>query len=263
MKLFKPKKDKILLIDIETRPLVSYTWDIWEQNIAVGQIKDDWGIISWSAKWLGDPESKTMYLDQRNVKDVKDDKKLLKPIWQLMDEADVIIGHNLKKFDNRRLNARFIINGFQKPSSSQLIDTCQLAKAKFGFTSNSLEYLAGTLNTSHKKMKNSGFDLWTRCLNGDKAAWKEMEAYNRKDVLALEELYLKLRPWDSSYNPNLYTDAISYSCVCGSVNIKKNGVKYKSTGMYQRHKCTDCGYETRSKENLFSKEKRKSLKAAT
>jgi len=42
------KKPKILLFDIETAPILAYTWDIWDQNIALNQIKQDWFVLSWS-----------------------------------------------------------------------------------------------------------------------------------------------------------------------------------------------------------------------
>jgi hypothetical protein len=39
---------KTLFLDTETSPLLSYTWNIWEQNIALNQIKDGWSIIAWA-----------------------------------------------------------------------------------------------------------------------------------------------------------------------------------------------------------------------
>jgi len=72
-------KPKILVFDIETAPILAYTWGIWDQNIALNQIKQDWFVISWSAKWLDD--KKVLYMDQRNSKDVSNDKPLLEGIW--------------------------------------------------------------------------------------------------------------------------------------------------------------------------------------
>lgn len=259
----KKTKPRVLIYDIETAPILGYVWTLWNNDLGLNQIKSDWHLLSWSAKWLGDPPSKVMYMDQRNVKNIEDDTKLLKGIWKLLDEADIVITQNGKKFDEKKLNARFILNGFQPPSSYKHIDTKQIASKKFGFTSKRLEYMTDKLCTKYKKQKHkkfAGFEMWTECLNGNLKAWKEMERYNKYDVLSLEELYLKMQPWDNSLNPNLYTDDITYICSCGSSNIKKNGYAYTSTGKYQRYRCGDCGAEVKGRSNLFSTEKKKSLK---
>jgi len=257
---------KALLIDIETAPILGYVWDIWDQNVGLNQIHTDWSILSWSAKWLGDSPDKIMYMDQRNSKDLENDSLLLKKIWELLDEADIVITQNGKKFDIKKLNARFILNGMQPPSSFKQIDTLLLAKKHFGFTSNKLEYMSDKLCVKYKKMKKrkfSGFDMWKECLSGNKEAWKEMEQYNKYDVLALEEVYNKLSPWDKTINFNLYHDGEEHVCNCGSTHFKRNGFDYTTSGKFQRYKCLECGKEIKDKENLLSREKRKSLKNGT
>lgn len=250
-------KPKILFFDIETAPILAYTWDIWDQNISLNQIKQDWFVLSWSAKWLG--EKKVMYMDQRNAKDVSNDKTLLEGIWKLLDEADIVVTQNGKAFDQKKLYARFIMNGMQPPSSFQHHDTKKIASKNFAFTSNKLEYLTDKLNTKYKKIKNSGFTLWTRCLAGELSAWKEMEKYNKHDTLALEELYLKLRTWEPNINYAVYLDEIEPVCVCGSENVKKKGFAYSSVAKYQRYICTDCGKNYKGRSNLLSPEKNKAL----
>lgn len=252
---------KVLLLDIETSPILGYVWGLWENNLGLNQIKSDWHVLSWSAKWLG--ESQVFYKDQRNAKNIEDDKKLLLGIWELLDEADIVITQNGKSFDHKKLNARFILNGFQPPSSFKYIDTLILAKRHFGFTSNKLAYMSEKLCTKYKKLKHSeyeGFELWKACLAGDLKAWKVMEKYNKYDVLALEELYHKLIPWDASIDFNLYSDSLEVICKCGGKEFRKRGFLYSPSGKFQRHQCNKCGHETKSKVNEMSKEKRKSLR---
>lgn len=260
----KKNKIKALLIDIETAPLLSYTWGIWDQTVGLNQIKQDWHILSFAAKWLDDPPSKIIYADQSNVKDISNDKKLLEKVWKLLDSADIVITQNGVSFDIKKLNARFVLNGLPPPSSFKNIDTKRIASKKFAFTSNKLEYLTNKLCVRYKKLvgnrKFSGFSLWTACLAGKKEAWKEMKKYNIYDVLSLEELYKKLIPWDNSINFSLYNDSEKHICSCGSTSFTKNGFKYTSMGKFQRFVCKSCGSESRSRENLFSKEKRKSLR---
>jgi DNA-directed RNA polymerase subunit RPC12/RpoP len=250
MKLFDPpKKDgpKVLIYDIETAPILAYIWGLWENNVSLDQIHSDWYILSWSAKWLGSPTNEIMYADQRNAKNIENDKSILGYIWELLDQADIVITQNGKAFDQKKLNSRFIIHGFQPPSSYKHIDTLEIAKKHFGFTSNKLAYMSDKLNKKYKKLDHSkfaGFKLWKECLSGNMQAWKEMEKYNKHDVLALEELYSKIIPWDNRIDFNLYKkDRSEYECKCGSKRIKKNGLRYLQARTLQKYKCIDCGAE--------------------
>jgi len=261
-----PKQPRVLVYDIETAPILGHVWSLWDNNVALNQIESDWHVLSWSAKWLGDPEDKVMYMDQRNKTNIEDDKEILQEIWNLLDEADIVITQNGKNFDQKKLNARFIIHGFQPPSSYKHIDTKQLAAKHFGFTSNKLEYMTDKLCVKYKKLKHTkfpGHDLWVQCLANNIEAWEEMEKYNRHDVLALEELYNVLIPWDTSINFNLYHDEEKHVCKCGSKDFSKNGFYYTSVSKFQKYKCKKCGAETRDRQNLFSKEKRDSLHLGT
>lgn len=257
---------KVLIFDIETAPMLGYIWSLWENDVAINQLYSDWHILSWSAKWLNTPEDQVMYMDQRDAKRIEDDSRILKYIWQLLDKADIVVTQNGKAFDQKKLNARFILNNFQPPSSYKHIDTKVLAQKYFGFTSTKLEYMSDKLCKKYKKLKPkkfSGFEMWRECLAGNKEAWEEMEIYNKHDVLALEELYKIMIPWDSSINFSLYSDEPKHVCKCGSTSFHKNGFYYTNTGKFQRYRCSVCGAETRDRKNLFSKDKRDSLRLGT
>jgi hypothetical protein len=263
----KPEaKAKVLLLDCETAPILGYVWGLWENNVALNQIAKDWHLLSWSAKWLNAPASEILYMDQRNAKKIEDDSRILKGMWKLLDQADVVITHNGISFDARKLNARFIQNGMKPPSSYKHLDTKRMASRHFAFTSNKLEYIADKLNVKYKKKKHTkfpGFELWRECLAGNQEAWDEMETYNKYDVLVLEELYHKLVPWDGGVNLSLYSDAVVETCHnCGGAPIKW-GFYYTAAAKYQRYKCAECGTQTRGKENLFSAEKKKSIRPPT
>lgn len=255
---------KILLLDIETSPIISYTWGLFDQNVALNQVKKDWNVLAWAAKWLGDSPSKIMYQDQRHAKDIHDDSGILKKVWSLLDEADVVITQNGKKFDIKKLNARFVLNGMQPPSSFKQIDTLVIAKKIFSFTSNKLEYMTGKLCTKYKKLKVKkfqGFELWSECLKGNISAWREMEKYNKYDVLSLEELYAKLRAWDNGgVDFNVYNEGLTTRCVCGSSYFIKRGFFFSNVGKFQRYKCKSCGAETRDRVSVLSKAKKQTLR---
>jgi hypothetical protein len=116
-----------------------------------------------------------------------------------MDEADIILGQNSNAFDIKKLNSKFLEHDLGIPSYYKKIDTYSLAKKHFSLTSNKLEYMSKKFNVTYKKQDHaefSGFKLWDECLKGNLKAWKSMEKYNNFDVLATEELFLKLAQFD-------------------------------------------------------------------
>lgn len=192
---------RVLILDIETAPMLAYVWGTYDQNVGLNQIVSDWFILSWTAKWID--SDKIYYKDQRGKKGkaLYNDKELIKPLWKMMDEADIIITQNGVKFDIKKLNTKFLENKLGKPDPFKNIDTLRLAKKYFSFTSNKLEYMAEKFNTTYKKQKHedfSGFELWNQCLKDNIKAWKAMEKYNKYDVLATEELFLKLSIFDNT-----------------------------------------------------------------
>lgn len=244
---------KALIIDIETSPLVAYAWGRRDVNIALNQIKEEWCVMAFAAKWLGDPASKIIYKDKRHD---KTDLKVIKAVWKLLDEADILITQNGQSFDTPKLNARFIMYGMQPPSPYKHLDTYRIARKAAAFTSNKLEYLTDKLCVKYKKLSHSkypGMELWTECLKGNMDAWNEMERYNKHDVLSTEELYLKIRAWAPPSTPSIYTEQWpSMICrICGKAGkMQKAGVRVNRKSSLQRWKCQECGsFSTGDKVN--------------
>lgn len=258
-KIILPKKGpKILVIDIETAPIIAHMWSMWQQGFGLNQMQSDWHLLSYAAKWLDSDE--VFYKDQRFQKDITDDKHLLEDIWELFDQADFIVGHNIRKFDTKKIKARMILNGMTPPTSFRQIDTLIIAKSVFAFTSNKLEYLTDKLCKVFKKSKHGkfhGHSLWTECLKGNMEAWQEMEDYNKYDILSNQELFEILAPWDNRLpNFDLYTD----DALDNEVWIPE-GFHYTNLGKYQKYRHEVTGQVRRGRVNLLSKEKRASLLA--
>lgn len=255
---------KILILDIETAPMEVFCWGLWDQNIGLNMVKQHTTVLSWSAKWRGAPDSQVMYRDQRDAEDIRDDKELVQIIRDLLDEADIILTQNGKKFDVKKLNARFVKHGIKPPSSYKHIDTLQIAKSKFGFDSNKLEHMTAQLCTKHKKLthgKFPGFDLWKECLAGNEEAWKEMQVYNKVDVLSLEELYFDhFAAWDDSVNFAAFSDDYKFRCNCGNDEFEQKGYHITKRSKFKKYICTHCGKEHRDSSNQFSKARREELK---
>ena len=145
----KNKGPKVLFVDIETKPLLAYCWGTFDQNISLQQIKEDWCIISWAAKWAGSKE--VMQRDLRAGINDKNEKKMLQEIWKLLDEADIVIGQNSKRFDVKKLNEQFLKYEIDPPSPYRQEDTLTMSRKNFSPTSHKLEYRTKNLNKKYKK----------------------------------------------------------------------------------------------------------------
>jgi DNA polymerase elongation subunit (family B) len=243
---------KTLVLDIETSPAVAYVWRFWQENVSAKQVLEHPYIMSFAAKWLDN--EKVYYYENRH----NDDKDLILNLIAFLEEADIVVAHNGDKFDLPKIRGRALVHGFRPPSPVKQIDTYKVAKKEFGFPSNSLEYLTIVLNCEVKKgghKKFPGFELWLECLRGNEEAWQEMKEYNIDDVLALESLYLKLRPWITNH-PNVsiqQTDNHPSCPKCNSGRVQFRGFAYTSVGKYHKFQCQDCGGWGRSRYSLLPK----------
>lgn len=239
-------QQRVLVLDIETSPLLVYVWQLKDNYIAPNQIKTDWQVLAWAAKWLDAPAAQTMYRDLRGAKTL-DDKKILAELRNLLDKADIVLTQNGREFDSKKLNARFIIQGIKPPSPYKHWDTYQLVSKVASFTSNSLEYLTAKLNKKYRKLSHKkfpGLELWKSCLAGDVKAWNEMRTYNIHDVLSTEELYFNLRAWAPEAFPRVYnfTDAAKECGTCGHRGRLIEGrVRVAKKYKYRQHACPKCG----------------------
>ncbi|MFA5048549.1 MAG: ribonuclease H-like domain-containing protein [Patescibacteria group bacterium] len=247
---------KILLFDIETKPSLAYIWSLWTETRSTDFIEKDWGILCWCAKWLNEKEIMSSALpdfDKAYSQNSDNDKLVLEKLWKLLDEADIVIAHNLCHFDQKKANARFIINGLTPPSPYRVIDTLDVAKRYFAFTSNRLNDLGKFLKIG-KKVHTGGFELWRKCMNGDLKAWDKMVRYCKGDVKLLEKVYKKLLPYINTH-PNLgtYIDDDQPRCKnCGSKDLFKQGFQYTNFGKYQQYSCKKCGSWMKGRKNLLT-----------
>lgn len=250
---------RILVYDIETAPIIAHVWKLWDNNVGLNQIENDWHIMSFAAKWLGEDE--IFYYDQRDAVDPEDDSYILSHLWGLLNKADFVIGHNVKKFDTKKVNARFILNGFPKPTPYRQIDTMTIARDTFGFTSNKLAYLSAALcpeQVKNKHDKYPGHEMWVECMKGNRDAWETMEVYNKDDILATEAVYNKLCSWDSKLpNFDVYVDGI----LDMTKWVHEGEFAYSNMAKYKLYRNIETGQVRRSRFNELSKEKKQSLLA--
>ena len=236
-----------------------FTWGLFvpSKRISHENIIKSWNCLSWAAKWLFSSEMMSDVLTSTESRK-RNDRRILKSIWKLLNDADIVIAHNGDKFDVPKLNTRFILNGMDEPTPYKTIDTLK-ASRKFRFASNRLDYL-GELVRRKGKIK-TDFKLWTQCVAGDQKSLDYMVAYNEEDVLLLEEVYVWLRPWIKGHpNMGLYVDSDKEVCGnCGSDNLQWGGTYATSVNTYSAYRCNNCKAQGRCRISKLSKKKRKNL----
>lgn len=237
---------KVLTLDIETSPIDAFTWGLWQQNVIAGsgQLKEPQRILTWAAKW--EHEDTVMWASEWDCG--ADD--MVCSIYELIDEADMVIGYNHINYDMKHLNREFVERGLVPPTNYRNVDLLRVVKRMFKFPSNKLDYVASVL-LGDNKLDTGGFGLWAGVMKGDRKAQKRMVEYNCEDVLLTERLYNYLQGWIPSHpNRGLWLEegAEPVCPNCGSHNLVKKGIERPArVNAYQRYKCKDCGANSRGR----------------
>ncbi len=241
---------RILYFDIETAPNLAAVWGHWEQNVISYDEGHEWYMLCFSWKWEGE---KTIH----NISQLADpvafrtdpcnDNVVVRKLWELFDEADIVIAHNGDKFDVPKAQARFAILGLGPTSDFKAIDTVRLARRHFKFNSNSLDWLGQTLGLG-RKVKHEGYEMWQGCMRGDEKWWKKMVRYNNQDIVLLEKVYKHLRAWGSNPVNVAHIAGNPDGCpTCGHNGLIRRGFHKTNTMTYQKWQCVGCGSYSRTR----------------
>ena len=253
---------KILLLDIETLPMHFRAWRPGKQYLRVEQMVDgkDWVVLSWSAKWLCAPDIVSDILIPSEAIE-RDDGRICKSIYRLIDEADILIAHNLDRFDLPSLVSRFMIHGMKPFSPVQCIDTLKESRKVAKHSSHKLDWI-GRLATNEGKLL-TDFSLWVKCEHGNTEALARMLEYNKDDVRLLEETYLWMLPWIKSHpNIGLYQDSDGKACKrCGAPVKWVDKYQYTLVNRYDSFKCTRCGSYSRGRRTDITPSERSTILA--
>ena len=252
---------KIAILDTETSAVLSWHFDRWNINIGDNNVQVEGGnVMVASHKWFGEDTTHAVYMTAKEIKEM-DDSRLIHAMYDIYAEADAIVMHNGKKFDNKVIQTRGIYHGLGKLPTVKIIDTLQIAKKYLRLPSNRLDSIGKYFGLG-RKVPNDGIALWKRVQNGDKEAMKEMVEYCVGDVNLLESVFKKLAVLgiDGFKAAQYFDDEVLRCNVCGSENITQTGrFVYTGVSKFTEHKCTDCGAVMKDRKNLHSAAKRKSL----
>lgn len=220
-------------------------WGKYEQNVL--WYEQEGYMFCFAYKWLGERTTHAVSLSDFKgyKKQPRDDKLLISALDELRAKADVVIYHNGDQFDDKVANGRTIVNGLLPPEPYRTVDTLKVARKHFKLNSNKLDDLGRVLGVGRKE-RTGGIDLWYDVYHGDPKAIKKMVSYNKQDVVLLEKVYLKLRPWITNH-PNLaLMGSKPDTCPnCGLGPMQKRGIGYTASNLYQRVVCKNCNSQHR------------------
>jgi len=185
---------KIMIYDIETSRVTAKLWWSGKQFINSSQIIEDPTIISIAWKWLGEDEVYTLNWDMKK----HCDKDMLKTFLKEYNKADMIIGQNNDRFDNRWINARAVKHSLFVDTNIKSFDIMKQTKRLLRLPGYSMAYISKYLGVTQKQ-SHEGILMWDMVESGtvieQKEYMRKMLDYNIGDIITTEEIYLKLRPY--------------------------------------------------------------------
>ena len=231
-------------LDTENVGNLAMTWGIHDQRVSYGDIVQEWFMIS--GQWSFNDQKKVhtvSLLDdpKRFKKDNTDDRHVVQTLRDVISSCDILVGHNIKGHDLKKIKAKVIEHGIEPIRMPQIVDTLQWSR-EFGFTSRKLGDLCKKLELTNKLSHEQG--LFKQAALGSEDAIRKIVRYGVGDIPTCRELFYKLRPHaNSGPNMNLYTASkAGMVCPrCGSKHLVVDKHKITSTGKYTSYQCKDCG----------------------
>lgn len=200
---FDRQKPKVLYLDIETSltELSNFGLRVPSGFMSYKMIKRPFFILCWAAVWTNSPKKVYSACVTQEEALAGTDKNILAPLWDLMNRADVIAGHNSNKFDLPKITGRFLINGFPKLEQYRKYDTKVMSK-KLGFESNALDYLCEVFG--FPKKEDMPLEDWLEIRDtGDPLKLKKMHKYCIGDVkkrgFPVYNMLVNYQDWPQDY----------------------------------------------------------------
>ena len=249
----RTKNVRILTIDVERQrgKWLIEQWDPYLPKFArMETMIQRPRIMCFAAKWFGEDE--IIFADERgrNGKGVGGSLSMVKQMWKLLNEADVVITFNgdkadipwmYEEFKHARINMR--------PMPFKSLDLYKQSKAARNLPYRSLRYWGREFG-ANQKLEHEGPDLWRLCEAGDPDGWAQMRAYNEQDVRVTEDMWLDELPWlDGRVHMGmLISDGQSMRCPnCGSDDLASQEKPARAyTREYQAYRCNECGSPLRT-----------------
>jgi uncharacterized protein YprB with RNaseH-like and TPR domain len=211
---------------------------LWD--IECTHLKADFGtILCIGYKWLDEDKVyiRSITDDKGWQKDPTNDKKVVKDFAKVLQEADVWVTYNGKRFDVPYMQAKLLEHDLPCLPNSPHVDLYFTAKHNIAISRKSLANVSWFLNLENKKTPVDG-RTWKRAMTGHKKSIQYVEDHCDADVLLLEEAYLKLRPLVRTH-PRV--NGRGPCTHCGSDRLWRRGFYITTKRKNRRLQCVDCG----------------------
>lgn len=249
----KAPKNTVLTLDIERLPgrarhqhrgltIEGDFWDLNSWKHTIGYRLPPESVIEWPrticAAWQFYGTTKVEFASEWG-----DGREgMLQRIWDAYDQADLLYGHNVDRFDTKNLNAEWLTLGLNPPSTFKILDTLKEARKTFGFESNTLASLTDRLGIATKTDKYEVAVARAACAGSVKDQ-RKLKAYNVGDIHASREFVDRLRGWLPTH-PHSVIGTVDDRPTCNQCwgdNLTRNGFKLATSITYLQYRCLDCG----------------------
>ena len=240
------KEPRLLIWDLESSLLEGYFFRIWQENIPMRRIKKQAHLLSASFAY-NDEHVQGYRLTPEQVK-TGDDFDVVCKVVEAVNNCDLMITFNGKRFDVKLLNTRALFWGLPPVKAPKHIDLFEQSKRVFKFPSNSMQNVSMYLG-ENGKLETSGSNLWERCAEWEnyeecEKALIEMVTYGNQDIEATRDLYKRFQGWMKGV-PNLgvitneVTENKTLRCIhCGSDDVFPLEQKtYTSVSSFDLYRC--------------------------
>lgn len=261
-RIAKTVKVRALTIDIERLPgkarvqhrgltIEGPLWDLnaWKHTIGRRIHADD--VVEWprticaAARWYGEDE--VMFAAEWEVGGYD---AFMREVWSWVDDADILVGHNMDAFDQKHLMGGWAEMGLPAPSPYKVIDTLKIARRSFAMESNTLDALAKRLGVDAKTDKYDA-RIAKAAVEGDKEAQETLASYNRGDIIASEALFDRLRPYARNLpHMGMWVDDENACPSCGHTMVATGKTVHANVQAYDGMRCEACGAHGRGTTKL-------------
>lgn len=243
------KNPKILTFDIETSYNIVKAFRLGRTYLNHTSVIEERKIISIAYKWLHEDEAHVLSWDKD-----KDDKKLLEEFIPVLNGADEIVGHNIDRYDIPFILARAIYHRIPALAKYKTFDTCKVARRRFGFNSNKLDFIAEFLGYGRKK-EHAGISMWDDIiLRDDREALDEMIDYNIHDVILTEKIYLDLKNYcEAGVHHTVLNGGDKHACPeCASEEAELLKTFVTKAGTKSRLMLCECGTQFKLSDKVYT-----------
>ena len=174
----------------------------------------------------------------------------MRAVWEVFDQADLIIGHNADRFDARHLMGGWAEMGLPAPAPYKVVDTLKIARGSFAYESNTLDALNKRLGIDAKTDKYDS-RVAKAAVAGDKEAQDRIRFYNMGDIAASEALFDRLRPYAKGIpHLGMWTDDELACPSCGHTMTATGKTVHANVQRYEHLYCDNCGAHARGTATL-------------